>query len=151
MFVLVVMQMKTRRIEIAGITASPNSAWVRQMARNLTDQQDGFLRNATHLFVDRDTKFLPLRDFLENCTDIEPVVLPPRETPDRSGVELFRFEGWGAVVWPAYAESITTVPLCFGLFAFWRTRCHGRWQSADPHVRQRSLKGVTFSAAFPPL
>ena len=78
MFVLVVMQLKTRRIEIAGVTANPDSAWVRQMARNLTDAQEGFLRNATHLLVDRDTKFLPLRDFLENCTDIEPVVLPPK-------------------------------------------------------------------------
>lgn len=51
-------------------------------------------------------------------------------------------------MWPSYAESITTVPLCFGLFAFWRTRCHGRWQSADPHVRQRSLKRGHFFGRF---
>ena len=89
MFVLVVMQLKTRRIEIAGITTNPDSAWVRQMARNQTEAQEGFLRNATHLLVDRDTKFLPLRDFLENCTDIEPVVLPPKSPNCNAHLERF--------------------------------------------------------------
>ena len=73
MFVLVVMELKTRRIEIAGVTANPDSAWVRQMARNLTDPQDGFLRNSTHLLIDRDTKFLPLRDFLETARKSNPL------------------------------------------------------------------------------
>ena len=36
------------------------------------------LRTHTHLLIDRDTKFLPLRDFLEKNTATEPVVLPPR-------------------------------------------------------------------------
>lgn len=88
-FVLVVMQLKTRRVEIAGVTASPDGAWVRQVARNLTDSQDGFLRNCTHLLVDRDTKFLPLRDFLESCTDIEPVVLPSRSPNCNAHLERF--------------------------------------------------------------
>ena len=48
-----------------------------------------FLRNATHLLVDRDTKFLPLRDFLENCTDIEPVVLPPKSPNCNAHLERF--------------------------------------------------------------
>lgn len=49
MYILVVMDMKSRRIQIAGITANPDGTWVRQMARNLTDSEDGFLRNHTHL------------------------------------------------------------------------------------------------------
>ncbi len=89
MFVLVVMELKTRRIEIAGITASPDSAWVRQMARNLTDPKDGFLRNSSHLLIDRNTKFLPLREFLETCTEIEPVVLPPRSPNCNAHPERF--------------------------------------------------------------
>jgi len=88
-FVLVVMQLKTRRVEIAGVTASPDSAWVRQIARNLTDSQDGFLRNSTHVLMDRDTKFSPLREFLETCTEIEPVLLPPRSPNCNSYVERF--------------------------------------------------------------
>ena len=89
MFVLVVMELKTRRIEIAGVTANPDSAWVQQMARNLTDSQDGFLRNSTHILVDRDTKFLPLREFLETSTEIEPVVLPPRSPNCNAHLERF--------------------------------------------------------------
>ncbi len=89
MFVLVVMELKTRRIEFAGVTASPDSAWVRQMARNVTDPQNGFLRNSTHILVDRDTKFSPLRDFLETSTDIEPVLLPPRSPNCNAHLERF--------------------------------------------------------------
>lgn len=89
MFVLVVMELKTRRIEIAGVTASPDSVWVQQMVRNLTDSQDGFLRNSSHLLMDRDTKFLPLRKFLETCTEIEPVVLPPRSPNCNAHLERF--------------------------------------------------------------
>lgn len=88
-FVLVVMQLKTRRVEIAGVTASPDSAWVRQMARNLTDSQDGFLRNSTHILVDRDTKFSPLREFLETCTEIETVLLPPKSPNCNAHLERF--------------------------------------------------------------
>ena len=42
-FVLFVIDLKTRRIEIAGIVASPDGAWMRQIARNWTDSEDGFL------------------------------------------------------------------------------------------------------------
>jgi hypothetical protein len=33
-FVLFVIELKTRQIEIAGIVASPDGAWMRQIARN---------------------------------------------------------------------------------------------------------------------
>jgi transposase InsO family protein len=88
-FVLVVMQLKTRRVEIAGITASPYSAWIRQMGRNLTDPQDGFLRNSTHILMDRDTKFLPLRDFMETSTEIETILLPPKSPNCNAHLERF--------------------------------------------------------------
>lgn len=89
MFVLVVMHLKTRRIEIAGITAHPHGEWVKQVARSLTDPEDGFLRNATRILIDRDTKFLPLRDFLENCSHVKPVVLPPRSPNCNAHLERF--------------------------------------------------------------
>ena len=34
---LFVIDLKTRQVEIAGIVASPDGAWMRQIARNLTD------------------------------------------------------------------------------------------------------------------
>ena len=74
---LVAMRLSTRRVEIAGVTANPDGDWVRQMARNLT-ASGGFLDDASHLLVDRDTKFLPLRTYLKGMTDTDVVLLPPR-------------------------------------------------------------------------
>jgi transposase InsO family protein len=55
--VLFVMRVKTRAVEIAGIAASPDGRWMEQMARNLTDSVDGFLRKASHPIHDRDALF----------------------------------------------------------------------------------------------
>ncbi len=76
-YILVAMRLNTRRVEIAGITAIPDGDWVRQMARNLT-ACGGFLDDASHLLIDRDTKFLPLRTYLNDMTDTDVVLLPPR-------------------------------------------------------------------------
>ena len=42
--VFFVMKLKTRAVEIAGITCQPDEVWMTQLARNLTDAGDGFLR-----------------------------------------------------------------------------------------------------------
>jgi putative transposase len=55
--VFFVIVLKTRAVEIAGIGVNPNGEWMRQMARNLTDSVDGFLRSATYLIHDRDPLF----------------------------------------------------------------------------------------------
>lgn len=39
--------------------------------------------------MDRDTKFLPLREFLETCTVIEPVLLPPKSPNCNAYLERF--------------------------------------------------------------
>jgi putative transposase len=76
-YVLVAMRLNTRRVEIAGITECPDGDWVGQMTRNLT-ACGGFLDGASHLLIDRDTKFLPLRTYLKDMTDTDVVLLPPR-------------------------------------------------------------------------
>jgi putative transposase len=76
-YVLVAMRLNTRRVEIAGVTESPDGDWVRQVARNLT-ACGGFLDGASHLLIDRDTKFLRLRTYLEGMTDTDVVLLPPK-------------------------------------------------------------------------
>ena len=53
-YVFFVIELKTRAVEIAGITAEPCEAWMMQVARNLTDAGDGFLSGARYLIVDRD-------------------------------------------------------------------------------------------------
>ena len=47
--VFFVMELKTRTVEIAGITRQPDDLWMTQMARNLTDVHDGFLRHPAGL------------------------------------------------------------------------------------------------------
>jgi len=55
--VLFVIELSTRRIEIAGITMNPTGAWMMQVGRNLTDELDGFLRGNRYLILDRDPVF----------------------------------------------------------------------------------------------
>ena len=52
--VFFVMALKTRRVEIAGITSQPCDAWMTQLARNLTDAVDGFLQGTRYLILDCD-------------------------------------------------------------------------------------------------
>ncbi len=55
--VFFVIALKTRAVEIAGIRVDPDGEWMKQMARNLTDPVDGFLRSAKYLIHDRDPLF----------------------------------------------------------------------------------------------
>jgi transposase InsO family protein len=77
-YVLVVMKLNTRRVEIAGITPHPNEAFMMQCARQLTDPFDGFLLDKRYLIHDRDTKFTETFDQFLCNEGVEPVVLPPR-------------------------------------------------------------------------
>ena len=77
-YIFAVMHLKTRRVHIAGITASPNAMWMTQVCRDLTDCEDGFLKDASHLIVDRDSSFIPMRGFLEQNTETEAILLPPK-------------------------------------------------------------------------
>ena len=55
--VFFVISLKTRAVEIAGIRVNPDREWMKQMARNLTDLVDGFLRHTKYLVHDRDPLF----------------------------------------------------------------------------------------------
>ncbi len=55
---LFVIDLKTRRVYVAGLSNRPDGAWMAQVARNLTDAASGFLKDGRHLIVDRDP--LPL-------------------------------------------------------------------------------------------
>jgi hypothetical protein len=52
--VFFVMELATRRVQVAGIVRNPWGGWMEQVARNLTDGFSGFLRGKTKLIVDRD-------------------------------------------------------------------------------------------------
>jgi putative transposase len=77
-YVLVVMDLATRRVEIAGITPHPTAAFMQQCARQLTDPFEGFLVGKHYLIHDRDTKCTQAFDTLLKDSGVEPVLLPPR-------------------------------------------------------------------------
>jgi transposase InsO family protein len=52
--VFFVIHLASRRVEIAGISRSPDGPWMEQVARNLLDADDGFLVGRNYLIVDRD-------------------------------------------------------------------------------------------------
>src|SRR5438128_1923072 len=77
-YVLFVMEVATRRVCIAGITKHPDTQWMLQMARQLTDAVDGILLGKRYLILDRDTKYNQVfRDFVKR-EGIEVIRLPPR-------------------------------------------------------------------------
>jgi hypothetical protein len=55
--VLIVMELATRRVQVAGITPHPTAAFMQQCARQLTDRFEGFLGGKRYLMHDRDAKF----------------------------------------------------------------------------------------------
>jgi hypothetical protein len=55
--VLFVIDLASRRVELAGIVRQPHEAWMLQVARNLTDAVDGFLVGKRYLIMDRDPLF----------------------------------------------------------------------------------------------
>ena len=56
-YTLFVIELKSRRVHIAGTTTNPDEAFMAQVARNLTDVFDGFLLGHRFFICDRDTKF----------------------------------------------------------------------------------------------
>jgi transposase InsO family protein len=88
-YVLFVMQLKTRSVHIAGVTTAPNGAYMKQVARNLTDVSDGFLLNCRYLIMDRDTKYTDdFRDFLDR-EGVKPVRCPVRAPNCNAFAERF--------------------------------------------------------------
>ena len=56
-YVLFFIHLESRRVDIAGITVHPDERWMQQMARNVTMEGCGALRECRYLLHDRDTKY----------------------------------------------------------------------------------------------
>ncbi len=88
-FVLFVIDLETRRIQIAGIVPQPNGTWMSQIARNLTDAEDGFLNGTRYLIHDRDPLFTRAFRELLKLYGVEPVKLPARSPNLNAYAERF--------------------------------------------------------------
>ena len=56
-YVLFFIHLESRRVAIAGITVHPDEPWMKQIARNVTVEGCGILRDCRYLLHDRDTKY----------------------------------------------------------------------------------------------
>lgn len=87
--VLFVIDLKTRRIEIAGIIASPDGIWMSQVARNLTNCDDGFLRDRHYVIHDRDPLFTKRFRATLQVSGTEPIRLPSQSPNLNAYAERF--------------------------------------------------------------
>jgi len=128
-FILFVIELASRRVEIAGVTANPDSAWMQQIARNLTDVEDGALRGKKYILMDRDGKYCQeFRDTLRRA-GVKPLRLPAR-SPNLN----------------AYAERFvrTIKESCLDRMIFFGEKMlrHAIAQFCDHYHRERNHQGL---------
>ncbi len=81
LYVLFFIELDTRRVHLAGVTANPNGAWVTQQARNLLLVLGEQGRHVQFLLRDRDAKFCRSFDDVFRAEGAE-IVLTPVQTPN---------------------------------------------------------------------
>jgi putative transposase len=77
-YVLFFIHLKSRRVDIAGVTVHPDEQWMQQIARNVTMEGCGALRDCRYLLHDRDTKYTQSFRTIIASGQVEPLVLPAR-------------------------------------------------------------------------
>jgi transposase InsO family protein len=87
--ILFVIDLATRTVEIAGITRHPNAAWMQQVARNLVDGEEGFLKGKRYLLMDRDALFTAEFRRTVEAAGVKAVRLPPRSPNLNAFAERF--------------------------------------------------------------
>ena len=65
-------------MDIDGITVHPDEPWMKQIARNVTMEGCGALRNCRYLLHDRDTKYTKSFRAIIASVRVEPFALPAR-------------------------------------------------------------------------
>jgi len=87
--ILFVIELSTRKVQMAGITCQPGEAWMGNMARHLTDGFDGFLLGKRYLILDRDPLFTKGFRSILRGSGVEPLRLPARSPNLNAYAERF--------------------------------------------------------------
>jgi putative transposase len=87
--VLFLIDLSSRRVEIAGVTREANGLWMSQIARNLSDAAEGFLIGKRYLIHDRDPLFTRESSKTIEASGIQLVKLPPRSPNLNAHAERF--------------------------------------------------------------
>jgi putative transposase len=86
-YVLFFIELGTRRVRLAGITANPDGRWVTQQARNLVMQLDDEGRRPRFVIRDRDSKFTREFDEVFRTEGIRVIKAPVRAPKARAHAE----------------------------------------------------------------
>jgi DNA-binding transcriptional ArsR family regulator len=81
LYVLFFIELDTRRVHLAGVTAHPSGAWISQQARNLLLMIGDRGRQLQFLIRDRDAKFTRAFDDV-SCSEGAEVVVTPVQAPN---------------------------------------------------------------------
>ena len=77
-YVLFFIHLESRRVDIGGITVHPDERWMQQIARNVTMEGCGALRDCRYLLHDRDSKYSQSFRAIIASGQVEPLALPAR-------------------------------------------------------------------------
>jgi len=87
--VLFFIDLKTRKVEIAGIDSRANGLWMNQVSRRATDAVDGILNGKRFLIHDRDPLFTIEFQSILTSVGVQCVKLPPRSPNLNAHAERF--------------------------------------------------------------
>jgi transposase InsO family protein len=87
LYILFFIELASRRVHIAGVTANPDGAWVTQQARNLVMRLDDEGMRMRFLIRDRDSKFSASFDEIFRSEGIRVIRAPVRAPRARAHAE----------------------------------------------------------------
>jgi transposase InsO family protein len=139
-YLLFVMSLCDRVVQIAGITTRPDEARMLQVARNLVDAETAVLRGKRYLLLDRDTKYAANFRRLVNDSGTNVIRLPPLSPNLNAYSERF-------------VRSIKEECLDRMIFVGQASLCRAAAEFVDHYHRERNHQGIDnrliVSAAMP--
>jgi putative transposase len=88
-YLLFMISLADRVVNMAGITTRPDESWMLQIARNETDSAAGALHSKRYLIIDRDTKYSEQFRRLIRDNGTKVIRLPPRSPNLNAYAERF--------------------------------------------------------------
>jgi putative transposase len=98
LYVLFFIELDTRRVHLAGVTATPTGSWITQQARNMLLALEEQGRRVRFLLRDRDVKFCRSFDDVFRAEGAE-IVLTPVQAPTANATQSGGLAPSGPSVW----------------------------------------------------